>query len=52
MSIKTTEGKIMQIRVHEKTYKALLDAKGKVEAAKGKPASFDDAVQFLLEVKE
>ena len=44
--------RIMQIRVHEKTYKALLDAKGKVEAAKGKPASFDDAVQFLLEVKE
>ena len=52
MSIKTTEGKIMQIRVHENTYRALLDAKAKVEQETGKPASFDDAVQFLLEVKE
>ena len=52
MSTKSTEGKIMQIRVHQKTYRALLDAKSRVEAIQGKPASFDDAIQFLLEVKE
>ena len=36
MSTKSTEGKIMQIRVHEKTYKALLEAKAQVEKIKGK----------------
>ena len=52
MSIKTTEGKIMQIRVHENTYRALLDAKAKVEQETGEPASFDDAIHYILEVEQ
>ena len=42
----------MQIRVHEKTYKALLEAKAQAEKIKGKSASFDDAVQYLLEASQ
>jgi hypothetical protein len=52
MSTQSTEGKIMQIRVHEKTYKALLIERAKVEAEKGRPASFDDAIQHMMEVKK
>jgi hypothetical protein len=47
MSTKSTEGKIMQIRVQPDVYRLLLKTRAKVEEETGRVASFNDAIKYI-----
>ena len=49
MSMKSTKGKTMQVRVLPDVYKELLSIKAELEKERLKPTSFNDALKYLIE---